>query len=62
MLLILDTADINAIKHISEYYPVDGVTTNPSIIAKENADFWSLLKEIRKIIDIASIRILEMIM
>ena len=50
MLLILDTADINAIKHISEYYPVDGVTTNPSIIAKENADFWSLLKEIRKII------------
>ncbi len=50
MLYILDTADLNAIKHCNEFYPLDGVTTNPSIIAKENTDFWALVKEIREII------------
>ena len=50
MLYILDTADLDAIKHCNEYYPLAGVTTNPSIIAKENTDFWVLVKEIRKII------------
>lgn len=46
----LDTADIKAIKHCNEFYPVSGVTTNPSIIAKENRDFWSIIKDIRDII------------
>lgn len=50
MIYILDTADIEAIKHCSEFYPLAGVTTNPSIISKENTDFWKLLKEIRGII------------
>lgn len=50
MLYILDTADLNAIRHCNEFYPLAGVTTNPSIIAEEKADFWSLVKEIRGII------------
>lgn len=50
MLYILDTANLEAIKHCNEFYPLAGVTTNPSIIAKEKADFWSLVKEIRAII------------
>ena len=50
MIYILDTADISAIKHCNEFYPLDGVTTNPSIISKEHAEFWSLVKEIREII------------
>lgn len=50
MLYILDTADIEAIKHCSEFYPLAGVTTNPSIIAKEKTDFWKLTEDIRKII------------
>lgn len=50
MLYILDTANINDIKHANEFYPLAGVTTNPSIIAKENTDFWALVKEIRSII------------
>lgn len=50
MIYILDTADIDAIKHCNEYYPLAGVTTNPSIIAKEHTDFWDLVKEIREII------------
>ncbi len=50
MIYILDTADLNAIKHCNEFYPISGVTTNPSIISKENTDFWKLLKDIRAII------------
>ncbi len=50
MIYILDTADLNAIKHCNEFYPLAGVTTNPSIISKEKTDFWKLLKDIRAII------------
>ena len=50
MIYILDTADIEAIKHCNEFYPLAGVTTNPSIISKENTDFWKLVKKIRSII------------
>lgn len=50
MIYILDTANLEEIKHINEFYPLDGVTTNPSIIAKEKTDFWKLLKDIRFII------------
>ena len=50
MLYILDTANLSAIRHCNEFYPLAGVTTNPSIIAKEHGDFWKLVKEIRSII------------
>lgn len=50
MIYILDTADIEVIQHCNEFYPLAGVTTNPSIISKENTEFWKLVKEIRNII------------
>ena len=50
MIYILDTADLSAIKHCNEFYPLAGVTTNPSIIAKAKTDFWPLVEEIRAII------------
>ena len=50
MLYILDTANLDMIPHCNEYYPLAGVTTNPSIIAKEKTDFWQLLLKIREII------------
>ncbi len=50
MLYILDTADLKEIRHANEFYPLAGVTTNPSIIAKEKTDFLKLLREIRSII------------
>lgn len=50
MLYILDTADVEDIRHCNEYYPLAGVTTNPSIIAKEHSDFWALISQIRGII------------
>ena len=50
MIYLLDTADLAAIRHCNEFYPIEGVTTNPSIISKENTDFWPLVYEIRNII------------
>ena len=50
MEYILDTANIEDIKHCNEFYPLTGVTTNPSIIAKEKRDFWAIIKDIRDII------------
>lgn len=50
MEYILDTANIEDIRHCNEFYPLAGVTTNPSIIAKENRNFWDIVKDIRNII------------
>ena len=50
MIYILDTADINEIRHCNEFYPLAGVTTNPTIISKEKEDFWKIVEEIRSII------------
>lgn len=50
MIYILDTADLKEIRHANEFYPIDGVTTNPSIIAKEKTDLVKLLKDIQEII------------
>lgn len=51
MKLILDTANIKKIKEYLTYLPVDGVTTNPSILKKEgNIDFVEHMKEIRSLI------------
>lgn len=50
MMYIIDSADTKKIKRCVDFYPVAGVTTNPTIISKENADFLNLIKTIRDII------------
>ena len=50
MLYLLDTADLNAIRHCVEFYPLEGVTTNPSILARSGEEAWSVLTAIRQII------------
>ena len=50
MRLLLDTADLAAIRYFNTYFPIEGVTTNPTILAKEGGDVLALLKEIRGII------------
>lgn len=50
MLYLLDTADVEAIKKTCRYYPVSGVTTNPTIISREKTDFKNLLYTIRETI------------
>lgn len=51
MQFFLDTADLDAIKKYAAWGIVDGVTTNPSIIAKEGVDLKTRILEIAKIID-----------
>lgn len=50
MKILVDHADINAIKRIYEYFPVDGVTTNPSILNKTGKNPYDVLLEIREFI------------
>ena len=50
MLYLIDTADIDAIKKICEFYPVSGVTTNPTIISREHGDFKKIICSIREIL------------
>ena len=50
MLYLIDTANLDAIRTCCEYYPVAGVTTNPTIISRENSDFKTLVASIRSII------------
>jgi transaldolase len=51
MKLFIDTADINEIKEANDMGILDGVTTNPSLIAKSGKKFKDVLKEIVKIVD-----------
>lgn len=48
MKFFLDTANIEEIERINQLGLVDGVTTNPTIIAKEGKDFETVIKEICK--------------
>jgi len=51
MKFFIDTADINEIKQGCERGWVDGVTTNPTLIAKTGKDFTAVIKEICEIVD-----------
>ncbi len=51
MKFFIDTANIEEIKQAKEWGLVDGVTTNPSLIAKENVAFEERIKEICKLVD-----------
>lgn len=50
MQLYIDTANINEIREAAALGVLDGVTTNPSLIARENADFFDRMSEICKIV------------
>ena len=51
MKFFIDTANINEIQKGVEMGMVDGVTTNPSLIAKENKPFEEIITEICRIVD-----------
>lgn len=50
MKFIIDDANVEAIKNLYEYFPVEGVTTNPSILAKSKRSPYEVLGEIREFI------------
>ena len=51
MKLFIDTANIDEIKEINSWGVICGVTTNPSLIAKEKRDFKQVIEEITSIVD-----------
>ncbi|EGF13566.1 fructose-6-phosphate aldolase [Dialister micraerophilus] len=51
MKFFIDTADINLIRSAVELGFISGVTTNPSLIAKEGVNFHERIKEISEIVD-----------
>jgi transaldolase len=51
MKIFLDTANVEDVKKYTEIGIIDGVTTNPALIAKEGKDFKYVLSEICEIID-----------
>jgi len=51
MRIFLDTANITEIREAASMGILDGITTNPSLVAKEGRDFKELLKEICSVVD-----------
>ncbi|WP_123054763.1 fructose-6-phosphate aldolase [Clostridium sp. JN-1] len=51
MKLFIDTANVDEIREINDMGVICGVTTNPSLIAKEGKDFNEVIKEITSIVD-----------
>ena len=51
MKLFLDTANVEDMKKVNDMGVICGVTTNPSLIAKEGRDFTEVFKEIASIVD-----------
>lgn len=51
MRFFIDTADVNEIREANDMGIICGVTTNPSLIAKEGRDFNEVIKEITSIVD-----------
>ncbi len=51
MKIFVDTANVEEIRKVNDMGVICGVTTNPSLIAKEGRDFLEVVKEITEIVD-----------
>ncbi len=51
MKLFIDTAEIDEIREVASWGILDGVTTNPSLVAKSGRDFKSVIDEICTVVD-----------
>ena len=51
MKIFIDTANIEQIREVNSWGILDGVTTNPSLVARENKDFSVLVKEICAVVN-----------
>lgn len=49
-MILLDTANLDEISNAIDLYPIDGVTTNPTILVKEKKDFLKHIRDIRSLI------------
>jgi transaldolase len=51
MKFFIDTANIDEIREASDMGVIDGVTTNPSLISKEDGKFEDIIRQICEIVD-----------
>jgi transaldolase len=51
MQIFLDTADVKEIRDLASLGVVDGITTNPSLVAKEGRPFREIVDEILRLVD-----------
>ena len=51
MKIFVDTADLDEIKELASWGIIDGVTTNPTLVAKTGKTFNEIIEEIFKIVD-----------
>lgn len=51
MKIFIDTANLEQIREINSWGILDGVTTNPTLVAKEGCDFKTRIEEICSIVD-----------
>ena len=51
MKFFVDTADVNEIRDLASTGLVDGVTTNPSLIAKSGRNFIEVIQEICELVN-----------
>ena len=51
MKIFIDTANIDEIKKANEWGVIDGVTTNPTLVAREGKDFRTVIDEILDVVD-----------
>lgn len=50
MLYLLDTGNLDEIARLVDLYPIAGVTTNPTLVAREQRPFADLIRDIRAVI------------
>ncbi|MBQ0100231.1 MAG: fructose-6-phosphate aldolase, partial [Lachnospiraceae bacterium] len=51
MEFFVDIADIEKVKNVAEYFPIDGFTTNPNILTKSDKPLEENLREYKEYID-----------
>lgn len=51
MKFFVDTADIDEIRELADTGLLDGVTTNPSLVAKTGRDFFDVIREVCSVVD-----------
>ncbi len=51
MKIFIDTANLDEIRKANDWGIIDGVTTNPTLVAKEKKDFKEIVREIIHIVD-----------
>ena len=60
MKFFIDTANVNEIKEANELGVLAGVTTNPSLVAKEGVDFHERIREICNVVEYVSAEVISL--